>query len=265
MNHIFREQIFASMDIINLIAKASQHLLVCRPSDLKPMRHGSGCIVLYKNRKFLLTVAHVTDHEGEATCIETGLPTEELQTPIYSVGAMCYVDLYKVPPDVRQREIRRFEDLSLMFDETLEISFCEIKEDIAIIQPEWDFGAYKIVKGPKVYLNLHEAGEPDREKLHGLCGRIKPETRGITIVTTPTLKLDLEYVQSFGRFHLFSVPELISDSDDYRGCSGAPILDETGKLVGLLQSVLPNSNSIFAFSIEECKRLLDWAIEAKLL
>jgi hypothetical protein len=72
-------------------------------------------------------------------------------------------------------------------------------------------------------------------------------------------------VGTYGRFHLFKTPEEISDADDYRGCSGAPILDETGKLVGLAQSVIEGSNSIFAFSIYECKKLLDFAIETELV
>lgn len=253
------------MDIINLIAKSSQHLIMCRPSDMEPMGFGSGCIVKYKDRMFLLSVAHVTDKDKLATCIETGLPPKDLQTPLYSVGAMCYFDMYKVPDNIKEIEVKKFEDLNLTFDETLDITFCELKEEIPLLQPEWDFGAYKIEKGPKCYLNLDEAGVPETDKLHGLCGRVRHDFKGLQMISKPTLKLDLTYVGTYGRFHLFNSPETITDADDYRGCSGAPILDETGKLVGLAQSVVENSNSIFAFSIDECKKLLDIAIETKLL
>jgi hypothetical protein len=253
------------MDIINLIAKASQHIIMCRPSDMEPQGFGSGCIIQYKGRRFLLSVAHVTDVDGLATCIETGLPATDLQTPLYSVGSMCYFDTYTVPQNIKELEIKKFEDLDINFDETLDITFCELKEEFPILQPEWDFGAYKIDRGPKVYLNFDDAGLPDRDKLHGLCGRVRHDFQGIRMISKPTLKLDLEFVGTYGRFHLFKTPEEISDADDYRGCSGAPILDETGKLVGLAQSVIEGSNSIFAFSIDECKKLLDLAIETELV
>lgn len=254
-----------SMDIINLIAKSSQHLIMCRPSDMEPMGFGSGCIVLYKERKFLLSVSHVTDHDDLGTCIETGLESKDLQTPLYSVGSMCYFDSYKVPANILEQEIKSFEDLGLDFDETLDITFCEIREEVPLLQPEWDFGAYKIEKGVKVYLNLDLAGSPEKGKLHGLCGRIRHDFKGLQMISKPTLKLDLEFQGTYGRFHLFNTPEIISDADDYRGCSGAPILDESGKLVGLAQSVSEGSNSLFAFSIEECRKLLDLAIETKLI
>jgi len=121
-------------------------------------------------------------------------------------------------------------------------------------------------KRTKVYLNFDEAGLPDITKLHGFCGRVKHDFKGLRMISKPTLKLDLSFIGTYGRFHLFNTPDVISaDADDYRGCSGAPILDETGKLVGLAQSVVEGSNSIFAFSIDECKRLLDIAIETKLV
>lgn len=253
------------MDIINLIAKSSQHIIMCRPSDMEPMGFGSGCIVQYNNKKYLLSVAHVTDIDNYGACVETGLPPKDLQTPLYSVGSLCYFDSYKVSSNLSQIEIEKIEDLGLEFDETLDITFCEIKEDFPIIQPEWEFGAYKIESGPKCYLNLNEAGKPEKDKLFGFCGRIRHDFKGIKMTSKPTLKLDLIYSGSFGRFHLFKTPETISDADDYRGCSGAPILDETGKLVGLAQSVIEGTNSVFAFSIEECLKLLDLAVETKLL
>lgn len=238
---------------------------MCRPGDMEPMSFGSGCLVQYNDRKYLLSVAHVTDIENYGACIETGLPSKDLQTPLYSVGSLCYFDSYKVSSHISQIEIMKIEDLGLEFDETLDVTFCEIKEEFPIIQPEWDFEGYKIEAGPKCYLNLNAAGKPEEDKLFGLFGRIRHDFKGLQMTIQPTLKLDLTYIGSFGRFHLFKTLEVISDADDYRGCSGAPILDESGKLVGLTQSVIEGSNTVFAFSIEECIRLLDLAIETKLI
>lgn len=251
------------MDIINLIAKSSLHIIMVRPSDNEPMAFGSGCIVSYKGRYFLLSVAHVTDINGLTTCIETNQPPVDLHTPIYSVGTMCYFDEYKIPKDKKLEEIKAFEELLVNFDDTLDVTFCEIKQHITLLQPEWDFGAYKIEKGEKVSLNLEEGGLPEKGKLFGLCGRVRQDLNGAQLKSQPTLKLDLEYRGTKGRFHYFLTPELIKDVDDYSGCSGSPILDEDGKLVALTSSVMKNTKLIFGFSIDECKRLLDLAIETK--
>lgn len=256
-----------SMDIINLIAKSSLHIIVANPGDMEPQSFGSGCIAHYNKRYFLLSVAHVTDIKDAATFIETNLPVKDLQSPLYSVGAMRYFDEYKIPGDDSLKNIGSVEDLSKYYDDTLDITFCEIKEQVELLQPEWDFGTYKISKGNKVCLNLNEAGNPEKGKVYGLCGRVRQELEGVYLKSQPTLKLDLEYQGTVkkGRMHYFKTPELIKDADDYKGCSGAPILDEDGKLVALASSVFTGSQLIFGFSIEECRRLLDLAIATNLV
>lgn len=248
------------MDIINLIAKASIQVFAVNSFNI-PKEFGSGCIVTYNEKHYLLSVAHVTNINGHAACIETGLEPLNNETPLYCVGSMCYFDSYKVTG----LEKGKFEDLGFDFDETLDITFCELKDQVPLEQPEWDFGAYKIEKGEKAYLVLEEAGDPEKELLHGFCGRIRPDFKGNYIITEPTLKLDLTYQESFGKFHLFNTPDIIEDEKDFRGCSGAPVLDETGKLVGLVSSVFPNSKSVFVFSIKHCKHLLDVAIQTGMI
>lgn len=253
------------MNILNLLAKSSLHLIVVKPDNIEPVGFGSGCIVKYKSRYFLLSVAHVTDLEGLATCIETNLPTEGRGSQLYSVGAMSYYDEYKLLPSVDVSTIKTIEELLDVNGKTLDITFCEIKEQVELLQPEWDFGGFKIEKGEKVLLNLEEAGEPENGKLFGLCGRIRQDVTGAYIKSQPTLKLGLEYKGIRGREHVFLTPEIIKDADDYRGCSGAPILDEDGKLVALASRILKGSRLLYGFSIDECKRLLDWAMVTKLV
>jgi hypothetical protein len=247
----------AGMDIINLIARSSVHIIMTKPASLEPEGFGSGCIVKYRDRFFLVSVAHVTDIKGLETCIETNLPSKDLQTPLYCVGSMMYFDEYKVSEDIKRQEIKTFEDLNASYDDTLDVTFCEVKEHINQLQPEWDFGKFVIYKGPKAYLNLEEAGPPEKDKSFGFCGRIKQNFSGALLKTQPTMKLDLKYHGTRGRYHYFLATEIIKDADDYRGSSGAPILDEDGKLVALVTTIVVNSRLIFGFSIDECKRLID--------
>ena len=134
-----------------------------------------------------------------------------------------------------------------------------------MLQPEWDFIDFKIEKGVKKCLNLDLAGKPEKEKYFALCGRIGQDLKDGKLHSGPTFKFDMEYRVTMGRFHFFTTNEIIKDKEEYEGCSGAPILDEDGKLVGLAASVKETTNILCAFSIEECKRLLDYAFEIGLV
>ena len=80
-----------------------------------------------------------------------------------------------------------------------------------------------------------------------------------------TVKYNLKYHRTDKHFHIFLAPEIIKDAIDYQGCSGAPIIDSQGKLVALACKVRIPSKMIYGFSIQECIRLLDVAIDTKML
>ena len=80
-----------------------------------------------------------------------------------------------------------------------------------------------------------------------------------------TSQFGMKYHGMEGMFHRFLVSTIIKDADDYRGCSGAPIYDDSGNLVGLACMVRENTKRLYAFPIEECRRLLDIAIDTKMV
>lgn len=64
---------------------------------------------------------------------------------------------------------------------------------------------------------------------------------------------------------MFLAPEIIQDKGDYEGCSGAPILDSQGRIVDLACAVHTKSKIIYGFSIQECKKLIDYALPTGVL
>lgn len=251
------------MDILELLITSSHHVIL-HDKYLNPVGFGSGCIVFYKNRYFLLSVAHVTDYKEVSVMIETNRPQSEKGTPLYCVGSLCYFDLHKINPK-NVNLITSAQDLLKDFDETLDITFCEFKNDVELFQPEQKYRDRIVPAGVKTFLNLEEAGKPDKEHLYGLAGRIKQDFKNGVLYSTPTLKLDLKYKATIGNYHIFTVPEIIADKSNYEGCSGAPILDDEGKLVGLAAEVREGSKILRAFSIDVCKELLDTAMQTNLV
>lgn len=245
------------IDLLNALARASIPLAVVKPPNYEPLGFGSGCLVSYKNRQFLLSVEHVANIKGAGLCIMTYMPTTGLQTSLYSVGSTWYFDQYKLPKNALHQGIATIDDLDKFYDETLDITFCEIKGHVEMIQPEWVFPEFTIYKGPRIALTLETAGAPEKGKEYGFAGSIRHNVESASIKTVPTMKVGLTYGGRIGMMEYFISPDLIKDADDYRGCSGAPILDEEGKLVALAAIVKTGSKLIFGFSIQECRRLID--------
>src|SRR5690554_4018982 len=146
------------LNLINYIVKATQHLIVVDSKNTEPHSIGSGCIVKYQNKVYLISVAHVADKNGYSTCIVTNQPQVDSKTPLYSVGSMTFLDEYNVINPNDLKNIKALDDIDLKKNETLDITFVELKESIQIFQKEIDFGGdYGIVtEGEKIMLN-----EPD--------------------------------------------------------------------------------------------------------
>ncbi|GAA6765729.1 hypothetical protein AAFH68_16670 [Flavobacterium sp. CGRL1] len=82
---------------------------------------------------------------------------------------------------------------------------------------------------------------------------------------TPTLKNNLKYQGSDKHFHRFLTPKIITSKEDYQGCSGAPIIDNEGKFVGLACKLKENTKLLYGFSAKQFMNLLQISIEKGLL
>jgi hypothetical protein len=256
---------YEPMNLLNLIAKSSVHLIVFDQQTNQPIQYGSGCLVSYKGKLLVLSVNHVTRLKGIETyaLIETGLPTKEGQTPFYSTGGLVYFDKFRgLNIDTKDISQITFEE-----EEPLDITFTSVKADILLMQKEFEYEGEKITAGQKVILNLDLADDPKSEHYFGFFGHIKHDIFDNQIIKSEvTFKLDLSFQSTTkDRFHLFHANEIIKSKKDYAGTSGAPILNQEGQLVGLACSIIVGTKSVFAFPINYCKQLIDISIDSKLL
>ena len=241
-------------------------LLTVDPRTTKPASYGRGCIVEFRERIFLLTFAHATNKRGKAVCIVTNTSSDDGRaSKLFSVGALLYFDVVKspenMPTDLRCEDLDNLRRMKKL--EPLDFACCEIKEDIECLQPELRIGEFEIRPGRMVRMNINYAGDPDDRAEFGFFGTVRHRLRsGDILEGEPTLRIGIQYdgVCDPQGFHRFRVPTCISDMHDYLGCSGAPIIDDSGKLVALLSSVVENSREIFGLSILKCRALLDRSI-----
>lgn len=230
----------------------------------KPEGFGTGFILSYKERIFFVSVSHVTDHLNLTTYLESNLPFDERGPIIYPIGGFCYWDIFNVKSTEKLKNIEDFEAI-LQNAKRLDISFAEIKNRIELLQPELDFGAFKVNSGKKFMVTFEKSCVPNKDEEYAFFGKIKPEYEGDVLKMENTFKHSLKYHRDikFGdnRFNMFLAPERITDKEDYQGTSGAPIFDSAGNIVSIACAIKVNSNIIYGFPIDECRKLLDYSID----
>jgi len=183
---------------LDLMVQQSVELLVVKGENLEPISCGTGCIVKYREKFFVLTVAHVTDFEEASTCIVLNKKPENGHTPMYCAGTMNYFDEFNVKEE-KLAEIRGLDDLLSDFNETIDVSFCELKELFEIVQPEIDFGVHKVEKSLKMFIDLeNDTSTPSRDKFYGFSGNIRHDPTPSLLTRTITLKKDVKYHRTKG-------------------------------------------------------------------
>lgn len=249
------------------LAIRSSLQLVILDDNSAPVSFGSGFIVLYNGRHFLLSVAHVTDTGPYKIAIELGLPTDERGVIFKPVGGFYHFDTFSIGAPELLLEV---EDL-FKNGERLDVSFAELTIDFPLIQQEMDLGAFKVEEGGKAILEIENIVQPTKDKKYCFFGRVKHIPTGIVKDNLPqikmenTLKYGLDYLSSNKQFHRFIAREIINDSAEYQGCSGAPILDENGFVVAIACAVRPKSKIVYGFPIGWCLELVDQTMKIEAL
>lgn len=245
-----------------IIIRSSIQVYLANKDHPKPEGFGSGCIIEYLDRKFFVSVSHVTDVGDLVTFLETNQPDTDGKGPILKpVSGICYFDQLQVT------EGMSLEDFESMLEKgkRLDICFAEITDDIELLQPEMDFGTFKVPQSYKLHIDMEDTTVPTKDERYGFYGTIKHKYYGPGLKKAIAFKHSLTYHDTKGHFHRFLSPQTILDKEDYQGCSGAPILDSQGRIVALACSVVTGTKLIYGFSIQECKRLLDYALQMKML
>lgn len=249
-----------------LAIRASLQLVILDEKSA-PAGFGSGFIILYKGRHFLLSVAHVTDMGPYRIGIEVGLPTDEKGVVLKPISGFYHFNSFKIG---NPQLIKEVEDL-FKNGERLDVSFAEVTPDFPLVQRKLDFGAFVVEEGGKAILEIEDVVEPQKGNKYCFFGLVKHKPTGVVEANLPqikmenTLKYGLDYLSSNKQFHRFLAREIIKDADDYRGCSGAPILDENGCVVAIACAVRPNSQIVYGFPIAWCLELIDQAMEIEAL
>ena len=248
---------------IETIIRSTIHIVMTDPDSLLPQGIGSGCIIDYKDKEILLTAAHVTDIEA-ATCIVTEQPTINGQTPLYSVGAMNYLEQFDITKYEEQieklkSEPDRIEEIDFG---QIDISYATLMHKANFIQIEIEFEKFNLKKSKKLLIKTDLTEKPSVEKEYGFFGRIKPlffkdTPKGDILETQQTLYSGLKFIQQIKNYYEFELLNPIQDNADFKGTSGAPIMDTDGNLVSLITHGYEGATKIYGIALADFKVGID--------
>jgi hypothetical protein len=212
-----------------------------------PSGIGSGCLLDFKGNRFLLTVFHVTEKSSKWSA-QIKFNDEVQKFEALFLNEFSYLADYS-------------EDKKAI--KNVEFSFHPVRPDFKSYYNNrtWNGETLEIKERP--VFSVNDIGEPNKEMSYGFSGDIQPtsmpDLNGFE--TTQHIYRGLKYSRLENDMHYFKLPEDHPGHEMFRGCSGAPIIGEDGKVVSLVSGGCTTNNEIYGCNLQKCIRTLDYFIE----
>jgi hypothetical protein len=209
-----------------------------------PTGISSGCLVDYGGKRLLLSVEHATgDQQNWAIEIRY---EKNKGTKCYQLGAMNFLLIGTISTG-------EFKDI--------DFSYVEVPNDLLAYRQELDQeGNVKNEAQVHVFDLVFEL-EPSKEEKYGFSGHVKPSLEQHTsqtyLGTEFKVYSDLTFVRKKDDYYVFKLPMKHPGHDDFRGCSGVPVIDTKGNVIALVCHGYEEADEIYAVSIKDYKIPID--------
>jgi len=184
--------------------------------DRMPVDAGTGCLLDYRGQRFLMSVAHVTDKPGNWAVeleYEPGRGVRLWQTGAQNFLAEIEVDSGKT------REI----DYSYVI---VDPKLSPLRQVI-----DQENGLVTETRARAIHAEL---ANPTPEGRYGFCGYVRSGRENHLFVTEERICDALTWVGEDNGIHSFKLPFKHPGHAYFKGCSGAPIIDQDGRVVALV-------------------------------
>lgn len=145
--------------------------------------------------------------------------------------------------------------------EDIDFSYSEVPRDIFAYRQE--LFPPNIVKS-ETQIVIHTTSledSPKKSEKYGFCGSVlhtyEEHFGQFCIGYDLRIYSELKYDRTEGDYHVFSLPFEHPGGEYFEGCSGAPILNKKGSIVGLVCKGCKKDNEIWAISLKSYKIAID--------
>lgn len=207
-----------------------------------PIAVASGCFVDYGGKRFLLSVQHAVDKGSRNWIVELAYD-QATGTDFFKPRGFNYV-----------------AEMTRGSGEIRHIDFCytEVPDDlVSIFQHITPRGIQ--VQRPRHVFRPDLSTVPDRGQIFGFSGQVKLEMHGTSaLVTEMHVFPGLRYLRTDGEYHVFQLPVSHPGHQQFKGCSGAPIVDMKKRIVALVCDGDTSKNTIRGVSLARYKFAFDF-------
>ena len=209
-------------------------------ADLRPIYSASGCLIDYKGKRFILTVAHLTE-DGGNWAIETEFVAEG--TKLYQIGPMMFV---------------RQMDLGTGDSKRLDFCYAIVPSDLTSVYQAVTMTGVVTDSAQRPLCDIDFDRVPDNSRKHGFSGLTGAKLdHGFYLRGEFRLELDLTYAGTEDEYFVFKLAHPHPGHEYYEGCSGAPIIDSDGKTVALVCGGCEGRSLIYGIPVRIFEPALD--------
>jgi len=211
-------------------------------ADLMPINMASACVINYLERKILLTVHHATGNNGN-WAIELEYEPPRNATKMHQLGGMYFL---------------KSINLNTINSMDIDFSFIEIPANTEAYHQDINYQANQINWSKKRLIgNPCFDKDPDVDKKYCFAGWIRGSRQDNKLLSENIEYNNLKYIKTEGDYHLFELPFSHPGHDAFKGCSGAPIMDEDGNIVALVCKGDISKNIVYGISLKRYKIAID--------
>ena len=221
--------------------KLTSHPLRQIDGEGNPTGFGSATLIDYKSKRFALTAHHVVPLDQKGWSIEVSFSSSQ-GTELYTPKRwMSLVEYRKSKNELAH----------------VDFSFAEVSTGLSSMYQE----RTPFFQGEEVARHVFassEIAEPEAAEIYGFSGETKPEMHSPrSVAMQMNVFPGIKYVGFEDEILIFKLPISHPGHPEFRGCSGAPIVDTHRRLVGIVVRGDEIDDSVRAVSISRLLPALD--------
>ena len=221
-----------------------------------PAGFASGCLMDYFGRRLLLTVAHAA-HKGPPLALAVGWEPAMRRMKLWKVGGLNFLS---------RAQLETGKTLDEMDVAQVDFGYVEVPADLKPRLEKVDphTGNILVSRACKIW-PASAIAEPRAGVRYGFAGLTKPSLEDHALLAEDVkfccTELRVCFPLSFAGQHddicLFQLPFEHPGHDFFKGCSGAPIIDEKGRVVALVCQGSIEDSMIYGISLRRYQFALD--------
>lgn len=217
--------------------------------NLIPIANASGCLIRYKGKLFIISIAHssIAESTWNIGVNDVEVKNGEFGTTFQPVDMQSLSQFQLIPDSNDFTEPKIVDFTYKKLPDHFKSNHC-----IGIVNHN------QLIQSDRTIFNLNLDHEPTMSGKYGFYGKVK--FQGVTgryMNFEHRLESDLEYVGKEDDFFAFKLPHKYGSHNKYIGCSGAPIIDTNNNVVALVSYGLRSTNCIYGIDIRKYRAALE--------